>query len=57
MAKKYGKYPAIKETNPGYAGAKTGTKSKMLKNPLGVRVLAGNKTKGGGIFRATKGKS
>lgn len=54
MAKKYGKYPAIKENNPGYKGAKTGTKVKM-KKILGS--FSGNKTKSGGIFRATKGKS
>ena len=53
MSKRYAKYPAIKETNPGYKGAKTGTKVKMKLNPLGVRVLAGNPTKKGGIFRAT----
>ena len=53
MAKRYGKYPAIKEVDPGKKGAKTGTKVKM-KSILGS--FAGNPTKKGGIFRATKGK-
>ena len=52
MAKRYGKYPKMKETNPGYDGAKSGTKVKQHGNPLGVRVL-GRKGKGGGIFRRT----
>lgn len=55
MAKRYGKYPKIKENDPGKAGAKgIGAKVKMLLNPLGVRVLPGNPTKKGGIFGRTK---
>ncbi len=55
MSKRYAKYPKMKEVNPGYSGAKSGTKVKRFGNPLGARVL-GRKGKGGGIFRATKGK-
>ncbi len=54
MAKRYGKYPAIKEIDPGWKGAKTGTKVKMTKGPANKGVLPGNPTKKGGIFRATK---
>ena len=57
MSKRYGKYPAIKETDPGKKGAKTGTKVKILTGPLGTGVKPTNPTKGGGIFRKTKGKS
>ena len=51
MSKRYGKYPAIKEVDPGKV--KKGTKVKM-KSILGS--FSGNKTKSGGIFRATKKK-
>jgi hypothetical protein len=48
------KYPPMKETNPGWKGAKSGTKVKQVGNPLGLKKLAGNTTKGGGIFRKPK---
>lgn len=47
------KTPKLKETNPGWKGAKKGTKVKM-KSILGS--FAGNPTKSGGIFRPTKSK-
>ena len=50
------KYPKMKETNPGWKGAKTGTKVGMKKGPANKGILPTNPTKKGGIFRATKGR-
>ena len=50
------KKPKMKEINPGYSGARSGIKVKTLGNPLGVKVIPTNPTKGGGINRKTKGK-
>lgn len=46
-----GKKPALKETNPGWSGAKSGTKVEEKKGPANKGVLPGNPTKGGGIYR------
>ncbi len=56
MANAHVKYPKKKEVNPGYSGARKGIKVKTLGNPLGVKVIPTNPTKGGGINRKTKGK-
>lgn len=50
------KKPKMKEINPGYGKARSGVKVKTIGNPLGLKVVPTNKTKSGGIFRATKGK-
>ncbi len=50
------KTPKMKEINPGYGKARKGIKVKQIKGPANKGVLATNKTKSGGIFRATKGK-
>ena len=50
------KKPKMKEINPGYGKARKGIKVKTLGNPLGVKVIPTNPTKGGGINRKTKGK-
>ena len=50
------KKPKMKEINPGYGKARKGVKVKEIKGPANTGVLATNKTKSGGIFRATKGK-
>ena len=54
MANAHVKKPAMKENNPGWKGAKSGTKVKTVGNPLGLKKLPGNVTKGGGIFRRPK---
>jgi len=54
MANAHVKKPAMKETNPGWAGAKSGTKVDMKKGPANKGVLPGNPTKGGGIYRKPK---
>lgn len=54
MANASVKQPPLKETNPGYKGAKSGTKVDMKKGPANKGVLPGNPTKGGGIYRKPK---
>jgi len=54
MANTEGKV-AMKETNPGWKGAKTGTKVKENPNPLGVKVI-GRKEPSGAIVGSAKGK-
>lgn len=49
MANAHVKRPAMKETNPGWKGAKSGTKVKEVKGPANKGVLPGNPA-GGGIF-------
>jgi len=46
-----GQKPPLKETDPGWKGAKSGTKVKEVKGPANKGVLPGNPTKGGGIYR------
>ena len=54
MANAMVKKPAMKETNPGWSGAKSGVKVDMKKGPANKGVLPGNPTKGGGIYRKPK---
>jgi hypothetical protein len=54
MANNDVKKPKMKETNPGWKGAKSGTRVKEKKGPANKGVLATNPTKGGGIFRRPK---
>lgn len=49
------KRPPMKETNPGWKGAKSGTKVGMKGNPLGVKVI-GRAEPSGAIVGGTKGK-
>ena len=56
MAQTHVPRPKLKEKNPGYAAARSGVKVDQVIGPVGGSVLPTNKTKSGGIFRATKGK-